>query len=389
MSTLLRGLSSESMNPNALSTPLTCPEQYCAGQVVTTMQPRQCDPSGVSVVRLEVFQSNDVNLIEMLGPRDPADAAAFVISVPHGGHQKPDFISDRSRTSSKYCPSSGCETKMDTNTMEIAYIIIAKFIQNFCKVPYVIINKLYRGKLDANRNLEEAAQGDPIAEQAWWSFHNYIQEAQNLVIEQMGTVQDLRGNEGARALLLDLHGYSGREWETPDGFPFIHWGYRLSPKTSLNTSDYCPLDDRTISNYSTAGSLTHASSLPGQSYECLVRGPGSLGSRVTGLPDMDMCGTGLPSYHYPNPGAMEEDPSICLDTPCNYYSGGYNIEVHEHLDWMNLSGTRFNTVMAELPQCIRLNSTALSPFADSLSIAVCSFLRDVFGEDDFSMAPTC
>jgi len=367
-------------------TPLSCPEEHCGSLPVTTMDPTQCDSTGIQSVQLEVFTNNGVDLIELLGPSNPADAAAVVISVPHGGSLTPDFIADRT-TSHPDCPSSGCVTIKDSNTLEIAEIIIDKFIQNYCKVPYVVMNKLHRRKLDANREISEAAQGDPIAEDAWLAFHNFIQTAQNHVIGKMGTVTNTVGVEGARGLLFDLHGYAGFEWNVADGGYFIHWGYRFG-SSSLDPDQYCPLDNRSPSDTSTVGTLTHARFLSGQSYECLVRGPGSLGTRVSALPNMGLCGAGLPSYEYPSPSALQADPSYCEDPPCGYWSGGYDTEVHEHLDWDNLSGIKFNAVQAELPRCIRFNSAAREQFADSVSIALCSFLRDVFPGEIFE-AETC
>ena len=49
-----------------------------------------------------------------------------------------------------------------------------------------------RTKLDANREIKEAAQNDPIAMDAWETFHNYIEISK----EEMG-----------RGILFDIHKY--------------------------------------------------------------------------------------------------------------------------------------------------------------------------------------
>lgn len=124
-----------------------------------------------------------------------------------------------------------------------------------------------------------------------------------------------------------------------------------------------------------------------------MRGPGSLGSLVSNLLPNDigegLCGAGLPSFEYPSPLAVKTDPAHCQNATrvgaddsgeYKYYSGGYSSQVHEHWDWKSLTGIKFNAVQMELPRCIRFNEDFHVPFADSLTVAMCSFLRDVFGE---------
>ena len=68
---------------------------------------------------------------------------------------------------------------------------------------------------------------------------------------------------------------------------------------------------------------------------------------------------------------------------CHYYSGGYDVKVHERIEWDdegNLSGDHFNAIQAELPRCIRFGGTSVrEDFADKLSVATMSFLRDLYG----------
>jgi len=323
-----------------------------------------------------------------------ADAADLVITAPHGGDFKPAYIPDRTISGSTYCPSSGCKTSKDSYTLQISELLQSKFIANYCKVPFVVINHLHRSKLDANREIGEAAHGNDIAEDAWLQFHNLTNYAQTQLEAQFGTV-DVTSSGGSsitgiKSLLFDMHGYAGYDWVPTDGAPFIQWGYRLNDETSLNPDEYCPLDTRSSG---TIGTLTHARWMDDQSYECLVRGPGSLGSRVAsemdargGLTANALCGYGTPSYEYESPWALANDPIHCdkitngsPPSECHYYSGGFDVEVHERMDWENIAGDHFNAVQAELPRCIRFGGLAVrEKFADVLSVAVMSFLRDLY-----------
>lgn len=134
--------------------------------------------------------------------------------------------------------------------------------------------------------------------------------------------------------------------------------------------------------------------MPNQSYECLVRGATSLGSRVDALlPNVagisDLCGMGTPSLNFPSPYALATDPVHCHDAPgsaCHYYSGGFDVEIHERMgvdlgtDPPTLSGLYFNAVQAELPRCIRFGGDQIrSDSADVLAQALKEFLLDLYG----------
>jgi len=191
-----------------------------------------------------------------------------------------------------------------------------------------------------------------------------------------------------------MHGYAGYDWIPGDGSSLIQWGYRFSDE-SLDPNQYCPLDTRSTG---TIGTMTHGRWINNNEdtgYECLVRGPRSLGARVTeligsGLVSSDaMCGHGTPSQEFPSPKALASDINYCetfdTDGECHYFSGGYDVERHERMDWVNLSGDHFNSVQAELPRCIRWAESSVrdevhADFADKLSVAIMSFCRDLYGD---------
>mmetsp|Transcript_24169 Transcript_24169/g.52129 ORF Transcript_24169/g.52129 Transcript_24169/m.52129 type:complete len:397 (-) Transcript_24169:100-1290(-) len=369
-------------------------DRYCANDVVNTeptidssiICPDLAATTLMSFTYLNDDGTEDV-LIELRGPSDMADAADLVITAPHGGDLKPDYIDDRA-TSGTYCPS-GCKTAKDSYTKEVSELLQQKFITNYCKVPFLVINHLHRSKLDANREIDEAAQGNAVAEEAWEKFHTLIHFSQINLRDHFGTstVTSSTGSSktGVHALMFDMHGYAGTDWHE-DGSPLIQWGYRISD----NSLEHCPLDSR--SAYS-IGTLTHARWMDGHSYECLVRGPGSLASRVSdllnesgGLTSNALCGHGTPSNEYPSPQTLANDPIYCEDMndanpdECHYYSGGYDIKVHERMNWQDGDGDHFNAVQAELPRCIRFGESSVhESFADKLSVAVMSFLRDLYG----------
>ena len=342
------------------------------------------------------YNNNGVDdvLIELRGPSNMAYAADLVIAAPHGGDLKPDYIPDRA-TSGTYCPTSGCKTSKDSYTKEISELLQEKFISNYCKVPFLVINHLHRSKLDANREIGEAAQGHVIAEEAWTNFHTFINDAQVSLKDHFGTITvpttsgSVTSRTGVKALLFDTHGYAGQDWVADVGSPLIQWGYRFSD----SSLEYCPLDSRSSG---TIGTLTHARWMDGHSYECLVRGPGSLASRVSDLIDGiggvtsdgysdALCGHGTPSNEFPSVQTLANDPAYCqtfdVDGECHYYSGGYDVEAHERMDWINVSGDHFNAVQAELPRCIRFGgSTVRENFADRLSVGIMSFLRELYGD---------
>lgn len=363
----------------------SCSERYCGTDVAKTYGPfdSTCDSTGLSLNTLASYTHNGDTLIELLGPLDPTRAAAVVLLSAHGGDLTPNYISDRSENDQNYCPSSGCKTYQDTYTVEIALNISQKIIENYCSVPYVIINRLHRRKVDPNRDVLEGAQEDPIAVGAWEKFHDFTSAAQNWVQGQFGTVKGTTGLVGVKGLLLDVHGYSGFDWDPAEGSPLIQWGYRLF---SSSLED-CPLDSR---SWSTVESITHARYLPGQSLECLVRGPKSIGTRLADqMPLASLsngyCGKAIPSFEYPSPDALANDPSWCKAYPngtCSFSGGSFDLEVHEHLDWKNKTGNLMNGVQVELPRCIRFaegnRDLVHAEIGNAFSLALCSFLEDLF-----------
>ena len=150
----------------------------------------------------------------------------IVISAPHGGGLEPIEIPDRDCT--------GCVYVRDSRTQELVRQMSDAIFEEFGCYPYIIINRLHRKKLDANRDIGDAADGDPLAEQAWFDFHDFIETAKD----------SITGNFG-KGLYLDLHGH-GHDIQR------LELGYRIS-KSELQLSDSeldAFVDDASIKKFS-------------------------------------------------------------------------------------------------------------------------------------------
>ena len=78
--------------------------------------------------------------------------------------------------------------------------------------PYVVLSHLERRKLDPNRDIDEAAQADPFAEQAWNEYHRYIERARAEVrVRGEGMYFDVHGH-GHPIQRLELGYLLGPEW---------------------------------------------------------------------------------------------------------------------------------------------------------------------------------
>jgi len=113
-----------------------------------------------------------------------------IISAPHGGRLAPADLPDR---------ASGV-LLADGNTDLLAREIVRAIRRQTGKYPHVIICHLKRIKVDCNREIKEAAQGNAEAERAWKDFHNFIEQARKSVVEGNGT-----------GLYIDLHGHGHPE----------------------------------------------------------------------------------------------------------------------------------------------------------------------------------
>ena len=223
----------------------------------------------------------------------------IILSIPHGGDISPSEISNRTYG----------VTVTDSNTIELGLAIRNYFFTNFNVRPYVVINNLKRTKLDANRDIVEAAQGNLFAERAFNEFHHYINSARQEITNNYNT-----------GFLFDIHGHG----VNPDGFYDMRtWiGYLLSGDQLDNSDSY--IDQNISINDTSIYSLINNSN---ESLSTLLRGSNSLGSIFE-----KNSYTALPSVYNPSPEGMR------------YFSGGYNTFLY---------GTNrnfdFNAIQLEFP----------------------------------------
>jgi len=223
----------------------------------------------------------------------------LVVSAPHGGYLRPAEILNRTWGS----------LYRDRNSRELTLQFVDEVGAETGYRPHVIISHLDRIKLDPNREIVEAAQGDPEGERAWYEFQTFIDQAERLVEEEFG--------EG---LYLDIHTHS-------HAIQRVELGYLLSAGDLFNSNQVL-----STSGFVNKSSLRHLGQKPGVVFSDLIRGPSSLGTLLEndGWPS-------VPSQSQRNPGAGNP-----------YYEGGYNTIRHGSRDGGTVSGIQIECNFAGL-----------------------------------------
>lgn len=299
--------------------------------------------AGRTVVRAEVAGVTGTARVEVHLPQEPdawepgvaytgrrgyaeyvPGTLPLVLSAPHGGDLEPPEIPDR---------TAGV-TVTDRNTREVLLAVRAALVARTGRAPHVVVSHLDRAKLDPNRDLDEAAQGSPYAEQAWREYHGFIEVARETVTEAYGS-----------GLYLDLHGHG-------HDIPRVELGYLLDAE-DLAGSD-AGLD--ALAGESSVRAL-HARA--GGAFSALIRGPSSLG---TLLADRGL--RSVPSAFEPSPGT---EP---------YFTGGYSTRRHGSRD----PGEVVSGVQLELPfPGVRDTPASRAAFAAALAEAVGVYMETWYG----------
>lgn len=252
----------------------------------------------------------------------------IVLTSPHGGRLRPDTIPNRTKG----------VTDMDVNTQELARALVAELLARSGRHAHLIASHLHRSKLDPNREIEEAAQGDPIAQKAWHEFHAAIRGALEAAVARHGF-----------AFLIDLHGHA-------HPIARLELGYALDAK-QLNR------DDKAFdaSGVMQLGTLRDLHARTGGSAAALLRGPGSLGDlfESRGL-------RATPSPKEPQPG----------NGP--FFSGGYIVRQHAAApDTPKVDGLQI-----ECPRAgVRDTAEARARFAKITSEVLTVFLKQNYAFD--------
>ena len=193
----------------------------------------------------------------------------------------------------------------DEFTKELILDIKNEYYMYSGKYPHVIICNLHRKKLDANRDLEEAAQGNIHALKAWDEYQKYINHAKHMVTDQYRA-----------GLLLDIHGY-GREGE------IIILGYSMSGSVFNDLSDE-EINKLMIRKKCSISSLACSTKM---SYSALLRGSSSLGTLFEAYSY-----PAVPSLNHPCPGSSE------------YFGGGFTVYQHG-----SFNGGKIDAILIETP----------------------------------------
>jgi hypothetical protein len=283
-------------------TPGGCGSKSPAAPSSTSVQTGACVPTAGSIC---------------LGQNSYAEYDAgdlpIVVSVPHGGSIAPSTIPDRVGT-----------TVTDTNTIALGRAIVQAFVERTGRAPHLVICLLKRTKLDANRELADAAQGNADAAQAWGEYHGFVDLATSEVVKRYG-----------RGFYIDLHGH-GHDKQR------LELGYLLTSST-LDLTD-AQLD---AGGYASSSSLHVLMFFTHASFPEALRGATSLGGLVA------------PVASVPSPGSSSPngDP---------YFDGGYSTERHT----ATLPGVQIESNYTG----IRDTAASRASFGTSLAAALATFL---------------
>jgi hypothetical protein len=214
----------------------------------------------------------------------------FILSAPHGGALTPTEIPDRTVGT----------LVTDSNTDPMIRALGAAILAESGRRPHLIISRLRRTKLDPNREVVEAAAGQPAAVRAWREYHGFIEAARAAAAAT-----------NPRAFYIDVHGHG-------HAIPRLEWGDLLTAAT-LDRPD-AELNTGAFANQSSIRSLAAVAPV---SFANLLRGPASLGARfeAEGYPS-------VPSPTSPSPGTAD------------YFNGGYSTARHGSRDGGSVSGVQ-------------------------------------------------
>lgn len=213
-----------------------------------------------------------------------SNSLPVLVSAPHDGRMCPMSIPDR----------VGFGTwKNDTRSLELSRAIHAAFPEDLR--PALVINKLARKKLDANRPCcDGVALNNPEGFAAWAHYHNTLSKELRRTVRRHGF-----------ALLLDIHGQGHRK--------ATELGYLLTSKDLL-------LSDAELSKRpSSVDDIVQRTPGTGVLAE-LVRGGASVGAL---LEKRGFHCTPSPSAPQPVPEADMRDAENRGVAPPTFYSGNY------------------------------------------------------------------
>ncbi|HCN77454.1 MAG TPA: hypothetical protein DIT13_09710 [Verrucomicrobiales bacterium] len=248
-----------------------------------------------------------------------------ILLAPHGGSLKPEGVAER--RFGKFLT--------DANTADLTRRIADAMLEKYGARPVSILCLMHRSRVDCNRELEEASQGDPVAAAVWERFHGAAAEACKRVSQMHGA-----------GLVLDIHGHRHDPAR-------VELGYLLGAAT-LDLDD-AALDSGDALSRSSIRALVEKSGRP---LSEILRGPRSLGSFLEAQGIAAIPGPALPSPK----GA-------------DYFSGSYNIQAHGSRD-----GGTVSAIQVECPwEGVRDTPEKRTEFARKLATALGGYFEAHFG----------
>lgn len=245
------------------------------GSIADTASVEVYDPPTYAAFQPGVSYFGRRDYVEYIPGRLPV-----VLSSGHGGQLAPPEIPNR----------TGGVQIADQNTRQLTLAIREALVDLTGMAPHVVISHLDRAKLDPNREIIEAAEGNPFAERAWAEYHDFIGSARIAIATD---------GEG---MYFDIHGH---------GHPIarVELGYLLT-RDDLNRPD-ASVSSLSYVLRSSIREIGRDSPLP---FAEVVRGAASFGGLMEseGIP-------AIPSPSNPMPG---DDP---------YFTGGYSTREHGSL----------------------------------------------------------
>ena len=239
----------------------------------------------------------------------------LILTVPHNGYKKPDSIPTRQpgcKNSAGVCQFPGADsctrtktckvaTLGDAQTQKIGRAVFNAFVGLTGRTPHLVINNIHRSKMDPNRELADAAQGNREAIAAFNAYHDTIRKA-------MSTFG------GKPGLVIDIHGQGHKKNSTEIGY--------LIKKAALNSGKF-------------ANSELSIKSLVRR--ENIKLDDFLFGQRSLGALFEESGYKAVPSPRQPSPG------------PDLYYRGGYTTQVH------GSKGGVVDAIQLEIPGEIRMD----------------------------------
>jgi hypothetical protein len=243
-----------------------------------------------------------------------AGTLPFIITAGHGGTLLPADIPDR-------VPPATLVRDLDT---DILALLVADSLEALTgERPHLVRVHLHRRKMDANRDLAEAAQGNPEATRTWQEFHSWTETA----------MAGVRASH-PRGLYVDVHGH-GHEVQR------LELGYLL-------TGAQLAVDDDALDASSAVGSMSmkEIAAWTGRTPSQVVRGEGSLGDLFhrRGYP-------AVPSPQDPHPAGAP------------FFSGGYNTRRYGCADGGTICGFQLEANRIG----VRDSQAALGQFAGAMA----------------------